>query len=211
MAIDLQQLPDVWPAESLTRSRTGTLPSGDPRLDEALGGGWPTPALIEILIDQYGIGELTLMLPLLRSLMDARPDTLTLWINPPHAVHAVALLQQDVDPARHWVTHNLNERDAAWTFEVALRSGTCNVVIGWLNHPAMAVLRRLKLATSTGGTTGLLFRPGSAANSPSPATIRMALTSQSRILVAHFLKIQGRRPATLAFDLRSRIGREPCP
>ncbi|HEY6641070.1 translesion DNA synthesis-associated protein ImuA [Povalibacter sp.] len=211
MAIDLQQLPNVWPAESLARAHGELIASGDPRLDAALGGGWPTPALIELLVDHYGIGELTLLLPLLRSLSDIRPGTMAVWLNPPHALHAVALLQRELDPARQWIASDLSERDAAWAFETSLRSGACSVVLGWLQRPAAAVLRRLKLATSTGYTTGVLFRPGSAAGTPSPATVRLQLTPQPPYLQVHLLKIQGRRQANLCLDLRSRIeqGRSP--
>ena len=205
MAIDLTHLPNVWPAESLARSRSSSIASGEPSLDAALGGGWPVPALTEILIDHYGIGELTLMLPLLRSLSTARPGAMTLWLNPPYALHAVALLQQGLDPAQQWIVNDLSEREAAWAFEVALRSSACSAVIGWLQRPAVAVLRRLKLATSTGHTTGVLFRPSSAASTPSPATVRLVLTPAVPYLAVNLIKIQGRRQATLQLDLRARL------
>jgi protein ImuA len=211
VAIELHTLPNVWPAESLTRSREETVCSGEPQLDAALGGGWPTPALIEVLIDHYGIGELTLMLPLIKSLITTRSGTMTLWINAPYALHAVALVQHGLDPARHWIVSDLNERDAAWAFEVALRSGACSAVMGWLQRPSVAVLRRLKLATSTGHTTALLFRPGSAGATPSPATVRLSLTPQPPYLVAHLLKVQGRRQAQLRLDLRARFERVSSP
>lgn len=206
VTIDLHALPGVWPAESLTHAFGPPIPSGDPQLDAVLGGGWPSPALIELLIDHYGIGELTLMLPLVKSLIAARPGTAALWLNPPYELHALALVQQGLDPAWQWIASGLHERDAAWAFEASLRSRACSIVIGWLQHPGTAVLRRLKLAVGTGHTTGVLFRPGNAAAAPSPATVRLQLIAQPPCLAVRFLKIQGRRPAELCLDLRARTG-----
>jgi len=205
VTIDLHALPGVWPAESLAHAFGTPIPSGDPQLDAILGGGWPSPALIELLIDQYGIGELTLMLPLIKSLIAARPGAIALWLNPPYELHALALVQQGLDPARQWIASGLSERDTAWAFEASLRSGACSIVIGWLQQAAATTLRRLKLAAGTGQTTAVLFRPGSAANAPSPATVRLQLTPQSSCLAVHLLKAQGRRQAQLCLDLRARI------
>lgn len=209
MAIDLTQLPNVWHAESLSRAKDDAVASGHACLDAALGGGWPTPCLIEVLIDHYGIGELTLLLPLLKSLLIAQPEALALWLNPPHALHALALQQQGLAPARHWISQDLTEREAAWAFELSLRSGACCAVLGWLEKPSAAALRRLKLATSTGHTTAILFRGSEAARSPSPANVRLALTPAPQGLAIHLIKIQGRRPATLVVDLDTRCGSRP--
>ena len=87
---------------------------------------------------------------------------------------------------------------------MSLRSGACNAVFAWLQQPSTAMLRRLKLATSNGQTTGILFRPLRAAATPSPAAVRIALASVSHGLEVNCLKIQGRRPATFVLDLQSR-------
>ncbi|AMN46542.1 hypothetical protein ACG33_05405 [Steroidobacter denitrificans] len=211
MAIDLHALPGVWPAESLTHAFGPSIPSGDAQLDAVLGGGWPSPALLELLTDHYGIGELTLILPLVKSLIAARPGAAAVWINPPYELHALALIQHGLDPAGQWIASDLHEHDAAWTFEASLRSGACSIVIGWLSHPGIAILRRLKLAAGTGRTTAVLFRPGSAADAPSPAAARLLLTAQPPCLAVHLLKIQGRAPAKLRLDLRSRIEQGSTP
>ncbi|HEY6641526.1 translesion DNA synthesis-associated protein ImuA [Povalibacter sp.] len=204
MAIDLHQLPNVWHAESLSRAKNSVVASGYAPLDTALGGGWATPCLMELLIDHYGIGELTLLLPLLDALAASRPSTTALWINPPYAPHALALQQHGLDPTRHWMANDLSQRDAAWAFELSLRSGACHAVLGWLQQPSTAILRRLKLATSTGQTTGILFRPQRASDAPSPSSVRLALASTTNGLEVHLLKIQGRRQSTFVLDLHSR-------
>jgi len=64
----LLENPRVWRGSSQVNTRTG-LASGFPRLDRCLpGGGWPLEALTEILIGQYGIGELRLLMPALAEL-----------------------------------------------------------------------------------------------------------------------------------------------
>ncbi len=45
----------------------GAVPSGYEALDACLpGGGWPERGLIEFLLDEHGIGELQIVMPLLR-------------------------------------------------------------------------------------------------------------------------------------------------
>ena len=66
------------------------------------------------------------------------------------------------------------------------------------------MLRRLKLATSTGRTTGILFRAKQASQSPSPANVRFTLSQVASGLEMHLIKIQGRREAKLLLDLKAR-------
>ena len=60
---------------------TGVTPSGYTPLDELLpGGGWPHRGLIELLLQQNGIGEMRLLLPALQRLAGQRIALL----QPPH-------------------------------------------------------------------------------------------------------------------------------
>jgi protein ImuA len=203
----LQDIPNLWRGDSLSSPSQQRLPSGDEQLDLALGGGWPSPSLIEFLTDKDGIGEAQLLIPMLRQLTGSQVNErrIALWINAPHALNAVALIQQGLDPAVQWVSDPLNPRQAAWTMELALRSSACAIVIAWLPKTTTAILRRLKLATSTGGTIGVLFRPSRAAGLPSPATIRAELHAHSPYLHVILLKVQGRRQSTVMIDVRSRL------
>ena len=59
----------------------GATPSGYPQLDELLpGGGWPRRGLIELLLQQNGIGEMRLLLPALQRFSGQRIALL----QPPH-------------------------------------------------------------------------------------------------------------------------------
>lgn len=207
----LQKFPGVWRADSSVPPRT-FVTSGTAALDAVLGGGWPQPGLLEFLSDQPGIGELQLLLPLLR-LRDHdgdRAPAQVLWLNPPFVPHGVAWAQCGVDPARQWLAANLSARDALWTMEQALRSGVCAVVIAWLEKPALSSLRRLKLASLSGESCGVLFRPSCAASESSPANVRAALVACGTRLQVRLLKAQGRMPATVLLDLQARaeVGRD---
>lgn len=208
----LQRFPGVWRADSAALART-LISSGHASLDTALGGGWPQSALLEFLCDQPGIGALQLLLPLLQAAsnrIDLDESAQVLWLNPPHVLHAVALAQCGVDPARQWVATGLTSRDALWAMEQALRSGACAVVMAWVERSALSSLRRLKLAASAGQCCGVLFRPVRERCEASPANVRALLGAQGANLQVRLLKVQGRLPATVMLDLRHRaeIGRD---
>src|SRR6202789_2597581 len=80
--------------------------TGKSSLDARLpGGGWPTASLIEVLLDDTGLGEVQLFLPALvacqRSATSGSGDAPWLvWIAPPHEPYAPALAQQGIDLGR---------------------------------------------------------------------------------------------------------------
>ena len=202
---DPTQIPHVWRAHSLAQS-THALSSGFTALDAALGGGWPSPALIELFTDVYGIGELRLVLPLLRQQAGDSGRPLLVWLNPPFVPNAVALAQYQLD-ARHWCARELSPRDSLWSCEQALRSSAVAVVLLWLNGAPIGSLRRLKLACVATRTIAILYRPTHEAQQPSPAHVRIALHAQRDALHVHVLKAQGQKPSKielpLALDIRS--------
>ena len=64
---------DIWTGDRLAVA-TESLASGYPALDAELpGGGWPRGALIDLMHERPGIGELALLLPVLAALTTARP------------------------------------------------------------------------------------------------------------------------------------------
>lgn len=199
---DPLQIPNVWRAESLSAPNGPALSSGFPTLDSALGGGWPKPALIELLLDVYGIGELQLVLPLLRQLANVPPHPpLILWLNPPYQPYIVGLAQQGLLGAQHWLEMNLSARDTLWCMEQALRSGACSAVLAWVSSPRTASLRRLKLAVAASQTTAVLYRPLREAALPSPATIRVGLSPNDGQLQISLIKLQGRKGCELSMDV----------
>lgn len=204
LMFDPLQIPNVWRAESLSVPTGLAVPSEFSALDSALGGGWPTPALIELLLDVHGIGELQLVLPLLRRLSDASPlSPLILWLNPPYQPYVVALAQHGLLHVQHWLEMNLSARDTLWCIEQALRSGACAAVLAWISSPKTTSLRRLKLAVAASRTTVVLYRPLCDAALPSPATIRARLSPRHAQLHISLIKLQGRKSCELSIDVGS--------
>jgi cell division inhibitor SulA/protein ImuA len=198
---DPLQIPNVWRAQSLT-ALSSTLPTGFDSLNTALGGGWPSPALLEILTDAYGIGEVQLVLPLLRALTERSPKpALIVWLNPPYEPNAVALAQQGFGECRHWLAMNLSSQDVLWSMEQALKAGACAAVLAWASQADTPSLRRLKLAVSGTQSHGILYRPAAAATQPSPSHIRLQLGVRSTQLLVKVLKVPGRNPCELTLDV----------
>src|SRR5262245_49722995 len=92
---ELLQNPAIWRADTLPAAPCRRLLSGFSELDALLGaGGWPVGAVIEVLTDRQGIGELTLLLSALRE-----AERTLLWINPPYLPYAPGLRIAGVDAA----------------------------------------------------------------------------------------------------------------
>lgn len=209
----LQQIPHVHRAVSLNAA-SAVVPSGFAGLDQILGGGWPVPGLLELLCDQSGLGELQLLVPLMKSLSTpiaaqvgvCRP---VLWINPPYEPHALALAQHGIDPGQHWCMQNLSVGDALWAAEQSLRSGACAMLLCWLQGLNMSSLRRLKLAALSGACVGVLLRPTQVAAQPTPANLRLCLAATAAGLQIEVLKVQGRRPGRVLLRVTPQAAGQP--
>ena len=194
---NLLQHPALWRAGGGRFSHRVAVPTGFTALDACLpDGGWPHPALIEVLNDRAGIGELGLLLPALRRLGEEQSTTIA-WFNPPHLPYPPALAEHGLGQLRQLVSRPLAAPKALWAMEQALRSGACAAVLAWTEAADTHALRRLKLAAIEGGCIGFLFRSLRHRPRPSPATVRLALHSDGAALVVDLVKVQGGRAATL--------------
>jgi len=177
----LFQHPDLWragqlPAAGANGHQANTTPSGFPDLDTHLpGDGWPESGLSEVLLPTAGIGELQLLMPLLKQLSSQM--RWIAWINPPFVPYAPALEAAGVDVSKILLIHPKNHKDALWSLERASRSGTCSLALAWLDEQQMALkdTRRLQLAAKQGNTLTCLFRPAAAASQASMAELRLQL------------------------------------
>jgi hypothetical protein len=170
--------------------------TGRSSLDARLpGGGWPTASLIEVLLDDTGLGEVQLFLPALVACQGRVESPWLIWIAPPHEPYAPALVQQGIQLNRLLVVRPPSATEALWAAEQALSSGVCAAVFLWLKGTDDRWLRRLKLAAEAGGALGVLFRPECHRYESSPATLRL-LVSKSAAEATHIdlLKVQGGRP-----------------
>jgi hypothetical protein len=194
--------PDIWRGDRLATSCRPGLPTGYAALDAELpGGGWPTGALTELLLDDEGIGEMQLLIPALARLSrSGRPIAL---IAPPYIPYAPALAA-GLDLAQLIVVACAAFRETLWTIGQILRSGACGAVLAWLSPVKYAELRRLQLAAEEGRTVAALFRTTRAAAEASPAPLRLALAPAGGQLAIDIIKRHGPR---LPAPLRIAVGR----
>ncbi len=196
-----------------------TLATGYPRLDERLpGGGWPARLVTEFLLDRPGLGELSLVVPVLARLQaEARAagrNGWIAWVAPPLLPYAPALAAAGLDPGGLLVVRaagcsapstqsraggrpsGADARDALWAMEQALVSGHCAAVLGWPGRADDRQIRRLQLAAQSGGIPAMLFHVagGRSAASGSAAALRLRLTARPEGIWLELLKSRGGRP-----------------
>ncbi|HTT00812.1 MAG TPA: translesion DNA synthesis-associated protein ImuA [Steroidobacteraceae bacterium] len=181
--------PAIWRGRSARC--LDTVPTGFAALDASLPGkGWPQVGLIEILLPRLGVGEMYLLLPALAALTSRPTARWCAWIAPPLDPFAPALAAHGLDLSRLLVVHTPTP---LWACEQALRSGACEVALGWVRRVQSRALRRLQLATEHGRTLGVLFRaltPRSKRES-SCAAVRIALSPIEAGLRITLLKSRG--------------------
>ena len=203
----------VWHADdpALAATATECAPSGFAALDAELpGGGWPHGQLVELLYDDPGIGELSLLAPALAT--QARAGRACVWILPCERglqaddplqqalPYPPALAEAGIDPSCNIFVRPTVVREAWWAAEQSLRAAHLGALIGWLptsNAPAdFRALRRLHLLAQRHHALVFVIRPSLCADTPSPAVLRLQLACdrapQSRKLAVKILKRRGR-------------------
>lgn len=169
---DLLHNPLLWSGDRLAKSDDG-VGSGFPALDRELpGGGWPKAALTELLFDEEGIGELRLLVPVLKRLAQAG-ETIVL-VAPPHIPYAPAFSGYGIDPRRIAVV-DADGRNRWWAAEQVLRSNSVAALLFWPETVSDQRERRLQLAAQEGEALAFIFSGTARATQPSPAPLRIRL------------------------------------
>lgn len=202
----LHDNPNLWRGCDMAGQGFYGRSTGFPRLDDILPGrGWPQNGLIEIITPCWGMGELQLLIPLMRSVVEQ--GKWILWIAPPYLPYAPALVQAGIDTDQILVVkRDTSCKDALWSMEKALQTSNCGLVLAWQNWLPGKVLRRLQLAAETGDTLGVFFKHHDSKYSPS--LIRLQIkdsASQGRTFSeaeVTVIKARGNfRPLTTQVDL----------
>ena len=182
--------PSLWRASQLGRSRTRCIDTGHPSLSNLLpDGGWPTGALVDLLVQQPGIGEVRL----LASALAMAAERLVVLLQPPQVPQAIALAALGMPPASVLWLRADSTADALWAAEQVLRSGSCGALLFWQNQIRSDSLRRLHLAAQAGETLFFMMRPLAAAQDASPAPLRLGLRPKAGGLEIEFVKRRGPR------------------
>lgn len=184
---------------------TGFLP-----LDEILPyRGWPRGAVIAVTVSDWGIGELSLFLPLMAYYN--RDNRYVSWIAPPHTPYAPALTAAGLDLGLCRVLKKrgrtpfstkkgsvpfFSDQQILWCAEKLLQSSACGLVLAWPRTLSGLAVRRLQLAVEDSGASCVLFhreRPGSGTRSwdAGPATMHLRLSRIAAGLKLEILKARG--------------------
>jgi cell division inhibitor SulA len=194
--------PLVWRGDHLART-ADAVPSGFADLDRELpGGGWPKGSLIELLADDEGLGELGLVLPALRHLVQGGA-----WIAlvaPPHIPYAPAFAGRGIDPARVVVIATTQDKHRWWAAEQVLRANSAGALLFWPHAVNDQHLRRLQLAAQEGEAPAFVFAGTARAAHSSPAPLRIRLSvDATRLRLDLFKRRGGVMPQPLLLDVRA--------
>ncbi|BCF89066.1 translesion DNA synthesis-associated protein ImuA [Paraburkholderia largidicola] len=208
--------PSLWRASQLARGGRRTLDTGYPALAAELpGGGWPIGALVDLLVQVPGVGEMRLLRPALSSMGD-RPIAL---VQPPHIPDGLGLSYIGLSLDRLLHVKARTSADAFWSAEQILRAGTCGALILWAQHAQASSLRRLHLAAQSSETLFIMVRPLASAQDSSPALLRLALRPSAEGLIVDIVKRRGPtrmeplsiplQPTPVLFSRHARLSRRP--
>jgi hypothetical protein len=189
MALSAESIhPSLWRASQLARGQGRVVETGYPVLSSELpGGGWPAGALVDLLIQQAGVGELRLLRPALSALAP-RPVAL---LQTPQVPSSLGLAYIGLLLERVMHVKAPKSSDALWSAEQILRAGTCGALIYWAQYVQASSLRRLHLAAQSSDTLFVMVRPLAAAQDASPAVLRLALRPSTDGLIVDVVKRRG--------------------
>src|ERR1700682_891470 len=181
--------PSLWRASQLARGRGRTVDTGYPALSaEPPGGGWPVGALVDLLVQQAGVGEMRLLRSALCNLGTRR----IALVQPPHVPNGLGLSYIGLPLAQVMLVKTKKTADALWSAEQILRTGSCGALVFWVQYVQSSSLRRLHLAAQSSETLFVMVRPLAAAQDASPALLRLALRPSAEGLTVEIVKRRGR-------------------
>lgn len=195
----------VWRGDELGLADAQVIGTGHVALDAQLpGGGWPVGAMTEVVLPTPEAHVWHLLLPALAHVVEARGGPVAL-IAAPHQPFGPALAAGGLPAeALLWIR---SEAPAArlWACEQALRCAEVSAVLAWLPQARVGDLRRLQLAAAKHEALLFVFRPMTAAQSASPARLRLQVVSAGAgRMDVHLLKRRGPSlPMPLTLPARS--------
>lgn len=180
---------DVWRASEMAVYRAATAATGFSSLDVELpNAGWPRSSLIELLLQQSGIGEMQLLKPILANL--SRTQKIAM-IQPPYLPQRMACKSWGIDTSKLFWIKAKSTADALWSTEQILKNGSYGAVILWQTNCRAESLRRLNLAAQTTDTWFWLMRPITAARETSPSSLRIELRPAMGGIALNIVKRRG--------------------
>lgn len=219
MALEaLLRHPALWQGRQRHHTDRETLPTGYSQLDAVLPArGWPVGVLTEIMSQNDGVGELSMLMPALCSL--TRQQHWVALIAPPYIPYAPALMAAGLALDRTLIidaktkdNNKEKEKNDFWAAEQLLRSGIFSAVILWSRHHSNdRTQRRLQLAAEHGKSWAVCYRPEHVAGSASPAGLRMVLSQREHQLCIDIIKNRGGKLHRLSLHSENSAASSPLP
>jgi protein ImuA len=186
--------PLLWRGNQVSH-RIDTLSTGHSTLDEALpGSGWPVGAVTELVNGTAGCGELSLLLPALARL--SQENHWIAMVDPPWIPYPSALHGRGLALEKLLLIRTQNKNESLWACEQITRGMSGGALLAWPDDISFSELRRLQLAARNTQKTVFLFRDQKAAETSSPAALRLQLTTDAGDLRIRVLKCRGQRPVS---------------
>ncbi len=174
------------------RAESPSMASGWPALDAVLpGGGFPLGAVTELLVENTGIGDLSLLLPCLAQRMAVLPGYQVGLVAPPHALQASALAAFGLNSARLPVVHCNHDSERIWAVEQMALSKAFAAVVLWCDRATPTALRRLQLAAEQSLCAVFVYRTSRQSRHASPAALRLLLSARGDAQRIEVLKCRG--------------------
>ena len=179
----------LWRADQMGSYQGAVCASGHAALDRELpNGGWPHSALIELLLQHPGYGEIRLLQPALVQIARQRRIVL---LQPPHLPQIAAWSAAGLSTEQLLWIKAERSADALWSAEQVLRNGSCGALLLWQSHIRGDALRRLHLAAQASDTVLWMIRPLAAAHESSPAPLRLSLRPAPNGIDIQLIKRKG--------------------
>ena len=183
---------DTWRGRNRSLRRH-VIATGNENLDRLLLGGWPVSALTELVTQQDGIGELSLLLPTVKHY--ASENKLCVWLDTPYQPYAPSLVNEGVPLDKLLIVRSKNSKEWLWAAEQSIRGKA--LLFAWANRaqPRYSALRKLQLAATESLAPVFLFSPPNALKAHSPALLRLELESlEPNVLSVTLHKLRGKMP-----------------
>ena len=191
---ELASHPLLWRGMQVSH-RIPALGTGHAVLDEVLpGSGWPLGAVTELVNDTDGCGELSLLLPVLARL--SQENQWISMIDPPWIPYPPALHGHGLALEKLLLIRTQNRDESLWACEQVVRGISGGAVLAWPDTLTFAEVRRLQLAAERTQKNVFLFNDRKAANTASPAALRLELKADDGDLQISVLKCRGKRSAS---------------
>ena len=183
---------DTWRGRNRSL-RKHVVATGNNSLDGLLLGGWPVSALTELVTQQDGIGELSILLPTIKHYTNE--DKLCVWLDPPYQPYAPSLVNAGIPLDKLLIVRSKNSKEWLWAAEQSIRGKA--LLLAWSNkaQPRYSALRKLQLAATESLAPAFLFSPHTALKTHSPALLRIELESlEPNVLSITLHKLRGKIP-----------------